>query len=452
MAARIWVGRAGALAVFLGVGVAGAALGEGTASADPAATAAEAPGANAPGANSVAARSGAAKASARRAATIKPGPAEPPDRSAVPQAAAGTPTAAPAAPNPAVTRAVRDYVLIRNSDLMAKPTSGAGWNFLKTQADSAWGTPDLLALNSTTQTKVLAAALVYARTGDVAYRDKVIAAVTKAPGTELKWGTTKPVVLPFARNVFGYVVAADLVDMPLNTVTADGRTWEQFLRGAREQVFPGNTRWPNLEITSGDSASNWNAYALSSHLAISLVLDDEAAVARDITIYRRFLGDTTSPWPAFRPTAGYAWAGNIFTGSYPGRTWDMTPTLQRGINPAVPGDPRSGAIILDALRHTSAPSTRCCRMDLAGRAYTEESLDALLAINMMLRAQGTDFTNFEDQALRRAYEFLLRNGGPSGYSTHRYLALAINKTYGTAYSTAAGDSVGRHLGFGGWLF
>lgn len=439
--ASMGVGRVGALAVFLGVGV---ALGVGAA-ATASATSGDgvSPAAPANSAEARDVRAHAVSASARRAA--KPGVAAR-QAAAVSPAAAGPAAAASADPAP------RDRVLIRTSDLMAKPTSGAGWDFVKTQADSSWGTPDLLALNSTTQTKVLAAALVYARTGDVAYRDKVIAAVSKAPGTELKAGTTKPVVLPFARNVFGYVVAADLVDMPLSTVTADGRTWEQFLRGAREQVFPGNARWPNLEITSGDSASNWNAYALSSHLAISLVLDDEAAVARDITIYRRFLGDTTSPWPAFRPTAGYTWAGNIFTGSNPGRTWDMSPTLQRGINPAVPGNPRSGAIILDALRHTSVPSTRCCKLDLAGRAYTEESLDALLAIAMMLRAQGTDFTNFEDQALRRAYDFLVRNGGPSGYSTHRYLALAINKTYGTTYSTAAGDSVGRHLGFGGWLF
>ena len=450
MAAGAWVGRVGALAVFLGVGAAGAALGAGPASAAPDGGPASPAGASSAEAGET--RGGAVTASARRATAAKARPADRTERTGVGQAAAVVP-GAPAAPTPAAsTPASKDYVLIRKTDLMAKPTSGAGWNFVKQQADSNWGAPDLLALNSTTQTKVLAAALVYARTGDVAYRDKVIAAVSKAPGTELKTGTTKPVVLPFARNVFGYVVAADLVDMPLSTVTADGRTWEQFLRGAREQVFAGNARWPNLEITSGDSASNWNAYALSSHLAISLVLDDEAAVARDITIYRRFLGDTTSPWPAFRPTAGYTWAGNVFTGSNPGRTWDMSPTLQRGINPAVPGNPRSGAIILDALRHTSVPSTRCCKLDLAGRAYTEESLDALLAISLMLRAQGTDFANFEDQALRRAYDFLVRNGGPSGYSTHRYLALAINKTYGTTYATAAGDSVGRHLGFGGWLF
>lgn len=443
--AAMGVGRVGALAVLLGAGV---ALGVGVAAtASAASDEAAAASVQTSSAGATDSRAGAVSASARRAG--KPSTAARPAATAVtPRPSAGSATPQASAPAPAP----RDSVLIRASDLMAKPTSGAGWDFLKKQADSSWGTPDLLALNSSTQTKVLAAALVYARTGDVAYRDKVIAAVSKAPGTELKSGTTKPVVLPFARNVFGYVVAADLVDMPLSTVTANGKTWEEFLRGARERVFPGNTRWPNLEITSGDSASNWNAYALSSHLAISLVLDDEAAVQRDITIYRRFLGDVTSPWPAFKPTSGYTWAGNLLTGSSPGRGWDLTPTLQRGINPAVPGNPRSGAIILDALRNSSVPAGPCCKLDLAGRAYTEESLDALLAINMMLRAQGTDFTNFEDQALRRAYEFLQRNGGPSGYSNGRYLALAINTMYGTKYSTAAGDSVGRHLGFGGWLF
>ena len=343
-------------------------------------------------------------------------------------------------PSPVAVVAAEDYVLIRRADLMAKPTSGAGWNYLKSQADALWETPDLSRLNTKTPAMVMAAGLVYARTGDTKYQDKVIAALKAVPGTEAK--ATE--VLPFARNIFGYVVAADLVDMPLDTVANNGQTWRAFLEGARSKQFTGNTRWISLEKTAGDSASNWNAYALSSHLVISTVLGDTTAVDRDITIYRRFLGDVTSPWPAFAPTAGYTWNGN-------GRTWDMTQTLQRGINPDKPGDSRSGAIILDASRHTWLPSVRWGRMDLAGRAYTEETLDALLAVNMVLRAQGVDFTDFQNQALRRAYAFLVRNGGPSGYSNGRYLALAINNMYGTTFNTSAGDSVARHLGYGGWL-
>jgi len=350
---------------------------------------------------------------------------------AAPQPAAAVSTQAPASP---------DYLLIRRTDLMAKPTSGAGWTFLKSQADAAWEAPNLATLNTKTPAMVMAAALVYARTGEVSYRDKVVAAIMKVPGTE----NTAKDVLPFARNVFGYVVAADLVGLPLDTVTNNGQSWRSFLESARTKQFPGNTRWISLEKTSGDSASNWNAYALSSHLAISVALGDTAAIDRDVAIYRRFLGDTTSPWPAFAPTSGYTWNNN-------GRSWDMSPTLQRGINPDKPGDARSGAIILDALRHTTLPSVGCCKLDLAGRAYIEESLDALLAINMVLKARGTDFTDAQNQALKRAYAFLARSGGPSGYSNGRYLALAMNNLYGTGYPTTAGDSVARHLGFGGWL-
>jgi hypothetical protein len=134
--------------------------------------------------------------------------------------------------------------------------------FLKSQADAAWAAPDLSLLNTKTPAMVLAAGLVYARTGDAKYRDKVIAAVKAVPGTEAK--ATE--VLPFARNVFGYVVAADLVDMPPDTVVDNGQTWRAFLEAARTKQFPGNTRWISLQKTSGDSASNWNAYALSSHL------------------------------------------------------------------------------------------------------------------------------------------------------------------------------------------
>lgn len=345
-----------------------------------------------------------------------------------------------AGPDPVIPSA-GDYVLIPRAELMSKPTSGAGWDFLKGQADSVWEAPDLSAPNTKNPGRVLAAALVYARTGDVAYRDKVIAAVRQLPGTE----TGADIVLPLARNLFGYVMAADLVGMPLETVTANGQTWREFLQGVRQLEFPGHTRWLTLETTAGDTAGNWNAYALSSHLAVSIVLGDEAAIERDIAIYRRFLGDTNSPWPAFKPTSGHVWNGN-------GSTWDMTPTLQRGINPDVPGDRRSGAIIIDVSRHTVYPSVPCCTVDLAGRAYTEESLDALLAVAMVLKARGSDFTGFEDQALRRAYEFLLANGGPSGYSNGRYLAPAINAWYGTSHDTTDGDSIARHLGFGGWLF
>jgi len=68
-------------------------------------------------------------------------------------------------------------MFISTTELMAKPTSGAGWTFLKSKADSTWGTVRLSDQTLLTQGYVLAGALVYARTGDATYRNKVVAAI-----------------------------------------------------------------------------------------------------------------------------------------------------------------------------------------------------------------------------------------------------------------------------------
>jgi len=335
-------------------------------------------------------------------------------------------------------------MFIKRTELMAKPTSGAGWTFLKTKADATWGTVQLSDQNLLTQSSVLAGALVYARTGDAAYKDKVVIALKQVCGTETV-GTTQ--LLALARTLYGYVVAADLVQMPYSTTCNNGQTWQQFLTAIRTKPIPGNSRWPTLEVTSADTSSNWGAYALSSHLAVSYALNDTAAIERDIAIFKRFLGDTTSVAKPFNPTAGYNYNSN-------GKTWDMSPTLQRGINPLSATDARSGALIEDALRLTSggSDSTPCCAVTTVAVDYMEENLDGSLSTAQLLRAHGVDLTGFQDQALKRAFDYYWKNGGPGPYSVSRYLPYAINYLYGTSYTTQTEDRPYRHMGYGSWLF
>jgi hypothetical protein len=220
-------------------------------------------------------------------------------------------------------------IFITDAELNSKPISGTGWNFLKAKADATPGVVDLADQSSLTQSNLLAAALVFARTGNSLYRDKVISFVKQAPGTELNGPDH---LLGVARTLYGYVVSADLVQMPLSTVCNNGQTWEQFLSGIRAKEIPGHGRWKTLDFCSANTSCNWGAYALSSHLAVSYALNDSTAVQRDLDIFKRFLGDTSSPAAPFVPTAGYNYNNN-------GVTWDMTPTLQRGINPDA-ADPR----------------------------------------------------------------------------------------------------------------
>jgi len=354
-----------------------------------------------------------------------------------------------------------DYILIKKSELMTKPTSGPGWEKLIIKADEDWGEPNLADLNSKNQINALAGALVYARTGNLTYKQKVIDTIKKVCGTE----NTNGVVLPFARAMFGYVISADLVGMPYSEKCNNGQTWEQFLRESKSKKFAGNARWPNLDITRGEAASNWNAYALASHLAISTALKKQGAndqqndIDQDINIYRRFLGDTTSPWPKFKPTRGYLYNDN-------GKTLDILGDSSVGINPNVQGDRRSGAIINDAIRTYPGPVAslswdneilgqgpiKTKGLTTEGKAYTEESLDGLLATYLILKNQGSDFAYAQNSALKRAFEFLIANGGMSPYSSDKYLPHALNKIYKTNFDTSLGDTPGRQLGFGQWLF
>jgi hypothetical protein len=333
-------------------------------------------------------------------------------------------------------------MFITRAELESKPTSGAGWAFLKASADtSSWGAVNLADQNSLTQSYVLAGALVYARTGITSYRDKVISYIKRVPGTETD-GTDQ--LLNLARTLYGYVVAADLVGMPQSTVCNNGQTWRQFLEGIRTRSIPGNSRWPTLEITSIDTASNWGAYSLSSHLAVSYALNDTAAIQRDINIVKRYLGDSTSPAPVFRPTSAYTTNNN-------GATWDMSPTMQRGINPASATDGRAGAIVEDILRDGSG-SVRCCTPVSSGITYSEEAMDGLFSTMQLLRAHGVDLRDFQNSAAKRAYHYFATHGGPGPYSLSRYLPYFINYLYGTSYATSVEDRPYRHMGYGSWLF
>ncbi len=334
-------------------------------------------------------------------------------------------------------------IFVSREELGAKPTSGAGWTFLKSKADMAsFGTPTLADQDSLTQSYVLAAALVYARTGDAAYKNKVLAYVKKVPGTERGTGAR---VLSVARTLYGYVVSANLVGMSLDTPCENGQTWREFLSTIRTKDIGGHTRWTTLELTAGDTATNWGTYALSTHLAVSYALRDGAAVKRDTDIFRRYLGDRSSPAPAFKPSAGYAYNDN-------GASWDMLRTLQVGINPSSATDGRAGAMIEDILRDPDAPSRSCCTPSSSGITYSEESMDAALSTAMLLRANGVDVRSVGDSALKRTHQYVVTHGGPGPYSLSRVLPYAVNYWYGTSYPTRTEDRPYRHLGYGSWLF
>ncbi len=360
------------------------------------------------------------------------------------------PTPTLSGPTPSLTPTTPGQMFISNAEIRSKPTSGTGWTYLKSRADLTWPVPNIGSQTSITQTDVLAAALVYARDPLVysTYRTKVINELKQVCGTE----TGAAQLLNLARTLYGYVVAADMVQMDYSTLCNNGETWLHFLQRIRTHVIvgSGSSLWTTLESCSKYTSTNWGAYALSSHLAVSYALNDTAMISRDIEIFKRYLGDTTSTAAPFVPSSGYNYNNN-------GITWDMTPTLKRGINPVDSSNSgRSGAIIEDSLRLTggAGDSVPCCSPNDVSQGYQEEAMDGIFSTTQLLRAHGMDITPLQNQALLRAF-IHWKQSSPSHWSAAywKYLPYAINYWYGTNYPVSGESATPyRHMGFGTWLF
>jgi hypothetical protein len=123
------------------------------------------------------------------------------------------------------TAAASDYLLMPRSQLLSLPMSGAAWSALKARADSSVGTPDISNQDESADQTTLAKSLVFARTGVASYRTSVIAALKAAVGTE-SGGRT----LAAARNLPGYVLAADFIDLSSADASFDSNTFRPWLR------------------------------------------------------------------------------------------------------------------------------------------------------------------------------------------------------------------------------
>lgn len=148
-------------------------------------------------------------------------------------ALAGSITAAEITVEPsAAAAAPTSGIWLSQAEIMTLPTSGRAWDQLKDAADESFGSANISDNESDHDVWTMAAALVYARTNDSSYRTKAADAIDAAIGTEAGGNT-----LALSRNLLGYVVAADLIDLASQDPAADQRfrSWLSSVR-TRELV------------------------------------------------------------------------------------------------------------------------------------------------------------------------------------------------------------------------
>jgi hypothetical protein len=341
--------------------------------------------------------------------------------------AAAVPASAPAVGD----RPLEPGIWLSRAEVLRLPEQGPAWDQLRTLANEPTGRPDLSDQDSATDVRVLAAALVYARTGNPELRSKAAAGVMGAIGTEREGRT-----LALARGLVSYVVAADLIDLRAYD-PGGARRFASWLSGVRnEQLEPASN--PTLVATHELRPNNWGTHAGASRIAADIYLGDRSDLARAASVFKGWLGDRTI-YNGFRFGEDLSWQADPHAPvavDPPGAT-----SQGESIDGALPDDMRRGC----SLRFPPCPTL-----------YPWEAMEGAVAQAELLSRQGYDAWNWGDQALRRAATFLFALhsrygepdwGAPSG---HAWVPWLLNARYGTHFPVTSPAPPGKGLGFTDW--
>ena len=340
----------------------------------------------------------------------EPGPAPP------------TPPTPPPVPTVPVTGA---DLWISAAELAQLSTSGAAWESLTAAAEGSCGTPRLSNQEQDTNVCVMAKALVFARTGQPAHRDAVVAALR----TIAESGTYRGRALALGRELAAYVIAADLVGLATHDPALD----ERFRAKLAELRTTRTTDGPTSLVECHEKRpNNWGTMCGSSRAAIAAYLGDEAELERTAQVFRGYLGDRT------------AYAGFEFDSDL---SWQCDPARPVGINPK--GCVKSG-LSLDGVM----PDDQRRGGRFTGRAvkegYAWEGLQGALTQAHLLSRQGYDVWSWSDRALLRALTWLhdvarFPSEGDDTWQPH-----LANDVYGTTFPAPVPAATGKVAGWTDW--
>jgi hypothetical protein len=186
-----------------------------------------------------------------------------------------------------------------------------------------------------------------------------------------------------------------------------------------------------LISTHEDRPNNWGTHAGASRMAVARYLRDDAALARAAAVFKGWLGDRS------------AYAG--FT--YGDLAWQADPAKPVGINPK--GATKSGrdidGVLPDDQRRGGGfvwPPPK--------EKYVYEALQGAIAQAVILQRAGHDPFSWQDEALRRSYQWLhaVCLYGATGDDT--WQPHVINHFYGTQLRLPVSTRPGKNVGWTDW--
>jgi hypothetical protein len=316
-----------------------------------------------------------------------------------------------------------------SSDELAKvPMAGKAWEQLKQWADRTWGDKGVVTLFSGSHNddmEVYAGALVYARTGEQEYRTKVHQALAAIIGTEdnTDYGCCGK-SLGIARNTLGFVVAADLIDLK-NMDSALNAKFRSFLIKIRD------LRPHGLAAVHEQRPNNFGTHAGASRMAVDLYLGDTADLERTVTVFRGWLGERSQ-------YAGFDY-GSLF--------WQCDPEKPVGINPK--GCKKDGHSI-DGVLPDDQRRGGSFTWPPFQENYVWEALQGTTVALELLRRAGYTATEWSDQAVLRAYQWLHSINNYPADGDDSWQPHVMNFLYDTNFPAPIPASPGKNMGFTDW--
>jgi hypothetical protein len=344
--------------------------------------------------------------------------------------------AIPSMVDPTPAAAANGYILMSRSALMARPVSGARWANLRSVASSSLGSPNLCDQDSRHHLRTLAAALVYARTGNAAYGTKARGGVMAAIRTQ-RVGCGNA-TLALGRQLMAYVLAADFANLS-GTNDATFRSW---LRAIRRKVIGGHSIWNSLFRTHYLSANNWGAYAGASRIAASLYLGDRTDVLAASRITRGFLGYRTA----------HAFSDNLSSSAL---SWSCSPSRYTPVNPNC----RRGGVLVDGvvIADVGRGGSLHWPPGSTGIQYQLDSIQGLgMQVELLYQNGYRSAWTWSNQALRRMANVVTRSrlSGGTGWNqtqASRQMPWLLDRRLGMSIPRQL-SGMGRLIGFTDWLW
>jgi hypothetical protein len=317
-------------------------------------------------------------------------------------------------------------IWISQSEIAALPMSGTPW---KTVASTRYvGTDANVAdQDSRHDIQTMGAALYAARTGDATVRARAIAALTDAIGTE---GNTR--WLAVGRNLGGYVIAADVLDI------RSGPIYDWLISFKTRKLPHDNNGTPiTLRQAAWASGSNASAQEGFVHAALAAYTSDTVELDWGWTAFRRYLGDRTSPWKITSNSA----------------SWQQIPSDPVGIQNK--GAVKNG-ILIDGAISNDMSRGGSLKWPPGYTQYPWVGLEGSVPAAVIYERAGYPVWTMADSALKRAADFLWRcrtaSGNISWYDTTRAPEIkhVLNKRYGLSYPEGPNKVGARTVSFTDW--